>query len=1300
MAIISSYEPDGNLSIEDLLIGSNYIGTVNGVKQYNTKAYSLGALSAFFALNTEIDGEIYDISKISARVDNLQDMFTYAGGDTDLIGEISGLSTTLLGYLNTWGDARFGSTAFQDQLDDHITFDGQGNISSMSEAFANFVVTTTASDRFAESSVVTSLSSTVTTINTELGSAQTAISNAQEDISTQADDISASASKITSLGASFGTFNGDDFSLSTATMTSIVDNLTLENYASTNSVTTLTSTVNQKPNIYRQASEPSTDVPVGSLWFDTDDENKLYVLVAGDPNVWTVTTDQSAANIPSIFRQDDEPTTVGIADGSLWFDTNNNNKLYVFGNDTWQLTNDTRIGANATSISSLITDLDAAVADIADNVSAIGLKPNVYRQDDAPTGTIPALSIWYDTNDDNKAYAYVNGSWESVEDARVSGLVTSVATAEDNISTLTTDTQALSNKTTELESQFTFNGTEITGVSGALNTSISNAASTAAGSVASDLDKLEVVFSFDTNGDVDGISGALSTAVTTHATTAITNADLAAAADVTELKTQYTFDGNGNITGLADTLAAEITTAQSDAESASATKIGLLAAEFFTGYDTADGSYTEVSLSTAVETAISAVVSGDGYAAATDLETLEVTVEGADGTGGLVGSVTTLQSTVASKPEVFRQDTPPGTSEPVGSLWFDTDDNNKAYILVSGTPNVWTETLDGRVGDLLDFVESSYTLSTDANGVVTGMELYSRSSGNTTISEVKFTADSFIIKSSTTEATPFILDGSELKLNVPLNGVSGSFSGDISAATGTFGGSLNVNDNFLVSSSGSVQILGGDTLGESRFEILDDNNNSKFRLYGGGINMNSWTGTGALSGGQIQFGGVAHMYSGNGTTTTSNHHMTLDVYGGSKKLFLKADEITLRKSTTDGGSHTTIIEGDLEVQGNVSFTSSSSHPDTSSVTDSSNTGLTFIQNLDFDAYGHVQSYTTATVSSPTTPAIYVDGQGDPQLTAGVTDAEVKTLLNVPVTDENFTTTLKTKLDGIAENANNYSLPIATDSALGGVKIGSGISISSGVISADDQTSGLATLADPTFTGTPAAPTATAGTNTTQIATTAFVQTAVSDLVDSAPAALDTLNELAAALGDDANFSTTVNTALGNRVRFDTNQQGLTEQEKLNARVNIGAPATDHTHNASQITAGKLDRDRLPETIAGLDVLTADRVKGELKTVTLDAQDEVPVDLTTYTNIYCDIGINGWRGFDLTIDATAVGNSGTIILHNGAEMTIGAPFNMPTEFKTPNGDSIIWVRGSGTTAILSYFVVSTSVVLINYIGNYQ
>lgn len=71
----------------------------------------------------------------------------------------------------------------------------------------------------------------------------------------------------------------------------------------------------------------------------------------------------------------------------------------------------------------------------------------------------------------------------------------------------------------------------------------------------------------------------------------------------------------------------------------------------------------------------------------------------------------------------------------------------------------------------------------------------------------------------------------------------------------------------------------------------------------------------------------------------------------------------------------------------------------------------------------------------------------------------------------------------------------------------------------------APLESPALTGTPTAPTATAGDNSTKIATTAYVDSAVTALVDSAPGALDTLNELAAALGDDANFSTTVTNSL-------------------------------------------------------------------------------------------------------------------------------------------------------------------------------
>ncbi|MNJ37516.1 hypothetical protein D3C77_323360 [compost metagenome] len=78
----------------------------------------------------------------------------------------------------------------------------------------------------------------------------------------------------------------------------------------------------------------------------------------------------------------------------------------------------------------------------------------------------------------------------------------------------------------------------------------------------------------------------------------------------------------------------------------------------------------------------------------------------------------------------------------------------------------------------------------------------------------------------------------------------------------------------------------------------------------------------------------------------------------------------------------------------------------------------------------------------------------------------------------------------------------------------------------DQTLALkANLASPALTGSPTAPTAAVGTNTAQLANTAFVQAAIAALVASSPGALDTLNELAAALGDDPNFATTMTNAL-------------------------------------------------------------------------------------------------------------------------------------------------------------------------------
>ena len=86
-----------------------------------------------------------------------------------------------------------------------------------------------------------------------------------------------------------------------------------------------------------------------------------------------------------------------------------------------------------------------------------------------------------------------------------------------------------------------------------------------------------------------------------------------------------------------------------------------------------------------------------------------------------------------------------------------------------------------------------------------------------------------------------------------------------------------------------------------------------------------------------------------------------------------------------------------------------------------------------------------------------------------------------------------------------------------------------------------------------------------------IASAVASLVNSSPAALDTLSEIATALGNDANFAATMTTALGNRVRFDA-AQTLTAPQKAQALANIAAAALVHTHAIADVSGlqGALD----------------------------------------------------------------------------------------------------------------------------------
>ncbi|MEA5167138.1 phage tail protein [Enterobacter bugandensis] len=106
--------------------------------------------------------------------------------------------------------------------------------------------------------------------------------------------------------------------------------------------------------------------------------------------------------------------------------------------------------------------------------------------------------------------------------------------------------------------------------------------------------------------------------------------------------------------------------------------------------------------------------------------------------------------------------------------------------------------------------------------------------------------------------------------------------------------------------------------------------------------------------------------------------------------------------------------------------------------------------------------------------------------------------------------------------------------------------------ASDPHTQYAPKASPTFTGTPKAPTAAAGNNSTQLATTAFVQVAIAALVDSSPGALDTLNELAKALGNDPNFATTMTNALAGKMDKSANGADIADISAFLNNLGLGA----------------------------------------------------------------------------------------------------------------------------------------------------
>jgi hypothetical protein len=252
--------------------------------------------------------------------------------------------------------------------------------------------------------------------------------------------------------------------------------------------------------------------------------------------------------------------------------------------------------------------------------------------------------------------------------------------------------------------------------------------------------------------------------------------------------------------------------------------------------------------------------------------------------------------------------------------------------------------------------------------------------------------------------------------------------------------------------------------------------------------------------------------------TAKHSGIVRDVSADKWKLF---KGVTTEPSTTVDFTQGSL--DDLEVAG---FTASSA-----TIGDVSNTELQYLNGVTSAVQTQIDSKAptanptfTGTVAGVTKTHVglnNVDNTSDaskPISTATQSALDLKAPLESPTFTGSVTLPSGTVTSGMIANETIVNEDISASAAIAQSKI-------SGLTSDLDL---KAPLASPALTGTPTAPTASAGTNTTQVATTAFVGTAVANLVASAPATLDTLNELATALGNDASFSTTVTNSIATK----------------------------------------------------------------------------------------------------------------------------------------------------------------------------
>ena len=478
MARIASYQKDNSLHEKDKLFGSSYISTNNGVDQFTTGNFTLLDLAEFFANYQISDNQLYNFATISQQV-------------TTNVSDIASNATYSLNLGASFG-----------------VVDDDGNLTSLSEAFANNLLSVATSEDYATATQLNSLTATVnnntasistnatditsvtasttqnttdistntgniSTVTTTANANATAISTLQSDLSTANTSISQNATNITTLDSSVTTIN--------TTITGIEGDITSNTTNITANASDITTLTNNLATTNANVTQNASDVTSLTSTVSTNTTN-----ISNNGTNITSNTTNIATNASDITTLTNNLATVNanitqnasdVTSLTSTVSTNTTDIATAEGNIT---TNTTNISTNASNISTLQNDLNTAEADIVQNASNVTSLTSTVNTNTSSIGTnttnisTNASNITTLTNDLNTAEADIlsnSGNITSLT-TTVNGHTGDISTNASNISTLNTGLTTANNN-------ISANATNITSVTSTANTNTGNISSNA-----------------------------------------------------------------------------------------------------------------------------------------------------------------------------------------------------------------------------------------------------------------------------------------------------------------------------------------------------------------------------------------------------------------------------------------------------------------------------------------------------------------------------------------------------------------------------------------------------------------------------------------------------------------------------------------------------------------------------------------------------------------------------------------------------------------------------------------------------